>query len=192
MTRPLRGLVGFWIKWNNRLNAKIFRNKYCLRNLHTDYPPDLVRFLGINTTTHPTNSYFQLDIMPVNTNTGAKRVRTPEICPHCMKLFKRWSVKSHIAKGYCKETSSYKPYYMRQNAWIDSSIKKTDRVDKFTQSDEDFEGVPDKNVPVEQAFDVKGGIAADAAATVEDQDSEWEEGERNVAVYVRRLYIYNY
>ena len=83
---------------------------------------------------------------------------------------------------------------MRQNAWIDSSIKKTDRVDKFTQSDEDFEGVPDKNVPVEQVFDVKGGIAATAAAaaTVEDQDSEWGEGERNVTVYVRRLYIYNY
>ena len=81
---------------------------------------------------------------------------------------------------------------MRQNAWIDSSVKKTGNADKCTQSDGDFPYVPDKNFPVERVYGVKEGIAAAVGEQVSVSEQDEEESERNVTVYVRRLYIYNY
>lgn len=124
--------------------------------------------------------------MSGNISSAATQKRAPEVCPHCLKVLKRWSVKSHIAKGYCREANSYNPVYRRQNALIDSSIRKIDVADKSTQSSETM---PNKNAHAEQLYTVKEVVVDE-----EDQDllQGEEENERNVAVYVRRLYIYNY
>ena len=125
--------------------------------------------------------------MTVNNRVAETRGWNSETCPHCLKIFRRWSVATHISKGYCKEFKMKTPPFYRQNACIDSSIKKSGNTDKTTDIEHGVE-----NQDLGDSFEgVSSGCVADGEGQTSVIDPDVEESGRHVTIYINRLYIYN-